>query len=265
MLKKRKGKIGRLFPFSDVRKDILELLLEGAKELRELKSKLKIGSPELLPYLRDLEKADLIYRNEEGNYALSAKGDVIARHLLTFAKNIEFFEREEKFWDEHDISGIPMEFRLRLHEIGDYKIYKSTTLDIFKPHEMYIQNLLKAKTIKGVSPVFHPEYPYVFSKLAEKKVEISLILTGDVFKKIEKEYKEELYSHLTLPQVSVYVCPEDIKVAFTTTDKFLSLRLFLNDGTYDFYQNIISYNKSALKFGNDLFRYYEKKSKKIEL
>jgi len=70
---------------------------------------------------------------------------------------------------------------------------------------------------------------------------------------------------LSFKNASLRVSDEKIKVAFTAADHFLAVRLFLNDGTYDFYKNIISHEKSALKWGENLFRHYERRSEKVVL
>jgi predicted transcriptional regulator len=169
------------------------------------------------------------------------------------------------FWKEHNINGIPDEFRMRLYELGNIIISKSTPLDIFQPHNEYIKNLSESNLVKGVSPTLHPDYPKLVTMLAAKGVVVSFVVARDVLEKIQKDYKKDLQSFLMYENASLFVSNEDIKVAFTTSDTFLSMRLFLNDNTYDFYRNIICHEKSALKLGEDLFKYYEKRSQKVEL
>jgi len=254
--------LSSLFPFSEKRREVLFLLQEGPKTLDEIKDHLKASSSETIHYMRKLEEKNLIHKKEE-RYTLTDVGGVVAANLSTFFKTLNLFEENEKFWKEHDISGIPEEFRLRLYDLRNYKIFESTPTEVFKPHDTYVQNLLKSKSIKGVSPVLHPEYPKTVVMLAEKGVDISLILTKNIFEKIKKEHKKELEKYLSFKNASLKVCNEEIKVAFTVSDVFLSMRLFLYDGTYDFYRNVITHEKSALKWGEELFRYFEKCSAKV--
>jgi predicted transcriptional regulator len=127
-----------------------------------------------------------------------------------------------------------------------------------------MKNLLKSKWVKGVSPVLHPEYPKSLLMLAEKGIDISIIATREVLEKIKEKHKMELEKSASYKNMRLMVCDEEVKVAFTVTDFFLSIRLFLKNDTYDFYRNIISHEKSALKWGDDLFNYYEKRSKRVE-
>ena len=177
---------------------------------------------------------------------------------------LKVFEKDMEFWKEHTI-GFPEEFRMRLYELGDYTITKSSPTEIFKPHDEYIKNVLKSKWIKGVSPVLHPEYTKQFLMMAKTGIPISIILTREVLEKIKEKHKAELMKVLGYKNAQVMICDEKIAVAFTVTDFFFSMRLFLKDGTYDFYKNIISNEKSALNWGEDLFSYYENHSERVEL
>lgn len=260
---KAKGLLS-LLALSEKRRDILFMLQEEPKTLKEIRDYFKVSSPEIIPQIRKLEKENLIFQKDK-KYVLTEVGEIAARSFGQFFKTLKIFENNMDFWKEHNISGIPEEFRMRLYELGDYKIFGSTPTEIFKPHDEYIKNLLKSKWTRGVSPALHPEYPESVTMLAEKGVDISIVVTRDVFEKLQTKYRKEVRKYLGFENASLWICDEDIKVAFTVSDKFLSMRLFLKDGNYDFYKNIISYEKSALTWGEDLFSYYKKRSEIIGL
>ena len=252
-----------LVTFSEKRSEILLMLLEGPKSLDDIKNYFRATTPEILPRLKELESSGLIYQ-EERKYYLSEVGEVIAKSFSRFYRNLKIFEKDMKFWEEHQISGIPEKFRLRLYELGDYEIFRSTPTEIFKPHDEYVKNLLRSKWIRGVSPVLHPDYPKFILKLAEEGKDITIIITKDVLKKIEEKHKIELEEGLQYKNAKLMLCNEEVKVAFTTSNMFLSMRLFLKSGIYDFYQNLISHEKSAIKWGKELFDYFKKRSEEIK-
>lgn len=259
---KAKGLLS-LVALSEKRRDILLMLLDEPKTLKQIKDYFKVTSPEILPQIRKLEKDNLIYQDSK-NYFLTEVGEIVTGSFDRLFRTLKVFEKDMGFWKEHSI-GIPGEYRLRLYELGDYVITKSSQTEIFKPHDEYVKHLLKSKWVKGFSPALHPEYPRVVTMLAENGVDVSLVITGQVFEKLKNGHKNELQKYLSLKNASLKICDEEHKVAFTTSDRFLSMRLFLKDGTYDFYKNIISYEKSALKWGEDLFRYIERRSEKVGL
>jgi predicted transcriptional regulator len=260
---KSKGLLS-LLTFSEKRRAILLMLQEEPKTLKEINDYFKATSPEILPQIRKLEKGNLISQ-ESRKYVLTEIGKIVTKSFNQLSQTLSIFEINMRFWKEHNISGIPEEFQMRLHELGDYKIFEATPTDFFKPHEEYIKNLSKSKRIRGVSPALHPEYPKLVTTLAEVGMNISIILPIEVYEELQKKYKKELQEYLSYGNACLRITDEKIKIAFTTSDTFFSMRLFLKDNTYDFYKNIISYGISPLKFGEDMFNYYEKRSKKISV
>ncbi len=247
---------------SEKRKNLLLLLRYSPRTLNEIKDSLSVSSSGIIPEIRKMVDKQLIYHVDR-KYALTEIGGVVAEYFCNLEQILKIFNGNRKFWSEHKISGIPEEFRLRLHELGKYEIFKSTPTDIFRPHNEYMKNLLKARWMKGLTPVLHPDYPkYVFD-LTEKGAHASIILTRELFESINKENRAELEKGLSTKNVCIMVCDEKIEFVLAVTDFFLSLRLFLKDDTYDFYQNIISFEKSAILWGEDLFNYFAERSKKV--
>ncbi|MCZ7355339.1 MAG: winged helix-turn-helix domain-containing protein [Candidatus Methanoperedens sp.] len=252
-----------LLTFSGKRRDILFMLQREPKTLQEIRDRLGVTSPEIIPQIKKLEKNNLIHL-EGKNYFLTEMGYIVTHSYNHLIKTLDIFEKDIEFWKRHKINGIPYEFKMRLNELGNYRIFGGTPTEIFKPHNEYIKNLLQSNCIEGVSSVLHPDYPKYINMLADRGMPISIILTEDVFKKMKEDYSAELEKGLEYNNVQVMVFNEKIEFTFTVTDLFLSMRLFFNNGTYDFYNNIISYEKSALEWGNDLFKYFEKRSKKVD-
>jgi predicted transcriptional regulator len=253
-----------LLTFSEKRKAILLMLQEEPKTLKEINDYFKATSPEILPQIRKLEKGNLISQ-ESRKYVLTEIGKIVTKSFIQLSETLSIFETNMKFWKEHNISGIPEEFQMRLYELGYYRTFEATPTEIFKPHEEYIKNLSKSKRIRGVSPALHPEYPNVVAVLAEVGMDISIIIPKEVYEGLQKKYNKELQEYLSYGNACLRVSDEKIKIAFTASDTFFSMRLFLKNNTYDFYNNIISYRISAIKFGEDMFKYYEKRSEKISL
>ena len=247
---------------SGKRENLVRLLNKGPKTLQEIKNSLNVTSSGIIPEIRKLEEKRLIQQKER-EYSLTEIGEVVAESISRVERNIHVFNRDLKFWNEHRIEGIPKEFRLRLYELGNYEIIRSTTTDILRPQNEYLKILLKAKKFKGVSSVLHPQYPKYVIDLADNGVPVSLIVTRKLFKVINENFGEYLKRGINYDNANIFICDENIKFSFSVTDFFLSMRLFLKDDTYDFYQNIVSFDESAVKWGEDLFSYYEVRSKKV--
>jgi len=101
------------------------------------------------------------------------------------------------------------------------------------------------RSIRSVAP----EYPEYVLNLAEKGMPVSIIVTGELLETIKDKCKKELEMSKNYKNACIMVCDEKIEVCFAVTDFFLSVRLFQKDGTYDFYQNILSFEKICRKMG----------------
>ncbi|NJD52365.1 MAG: winged helix-turn-helix domain-containing protein [Candidatus Methanoperedens sp.] len=260
---KAKGLLS-LIAFSEKRKEILSFVQKEPKTLQEIKDHFEVTSPEIIPQIKKLEKNYLVCQ-EDRKYVLTDIGKIVNNSLDQLVKTLDIFEKDLEFWNLHNLKGVPWEFRVRLYELGEFNIFKSTQTEMFKPHEEYLKNLLNSKFMFGVSPVLHPDYPKHIEMLRGKGIPISIIITRDVLEKLKENHKLELEKSLRSKNVQLLVYDENMEVAFTVTNNFLSVRFFLKNNNYDFYRNIISTEKSALRWGMDLFRYYEKRSSKIEL
>ncbi|MDD1717179.1 MAG: DUF1724 domain-containing protein, partial [Methanoregulaceae archaeon] len=63
-----------------------------------------------------------------------------------------------------------------------------------------------------------------------------------------------------------WVTKENRMVGLTVTDKYISLGLFKTDGKlYDSSSDLFSGNAPAVKWGEDLFRYYRERSQLLEI
>ena len=249
---------------SEKREKLLLFLRNGPKTLQGIRDSLDVTSAGIIPEIRKMEEKQLIYQmNRE--FALTEIGEVVAESMFQFEGVLRIFSENTEFWSKHNISGIPREFSMRLHELGKYEIIKSTTTDILRPQNEYLKNLLNARWMKGVSAVLHPGYPEYVLNLAEKGIPVSIIVTGELLETIKDKCRKELEKGKHYKNVTIMVSDEKIGVCFAVTDFFLSMRFFLKDGTYDFYQNILSFEESAVRFGEDLFSYYKKRSEKIRI
>jgi predicted transcriptional regulator len=249
---------------SEKRKNLLILLHGSSKTLDEIRRPLNVTSSGIIPQIRKMEERHLIAR-VKGKYKLTEMGCVIADYFCNFEGIEKIFDKNMKFWDEHKISAIPGEFRMRLHELGNYEIVRSTITDIFKPHHEDMRNMVNARLMKCVTPIMHPDFPGYIYELAEKGMDVSIIITDEILDILMKTYKEELKKFSGLKNIILSVCHEKIEITFVATERFISLRLFLKEGNYDFQEKIISFDQSAVRWGEDLFSYYEKRSRLVRL
>jgi predicted transcriptional regulator len=109
----------------------------------------------------------------------------------------------------------------------------------------------------------HPKYPRFFLTLAKNGVDSSLILTPGVYRVIKEKYRDLLEEWLECGNAHLYVPDNEIKFSFVVTDRNVSLSFFYNSGAFDSKRDVVSVDPSARRWGETIFSYYQKQSKKI--
>jgi predicted transcriptional regulator len=247
---------------SDKRRNLLILLDSGPKEWDEIKRILKVTSTGMLPQVKILEEEHLIVRDGK-NFSLTPMGRVLTEHMVPLIRTMDIFDKNKKFWREHNLEVLPYEILLDIRDLGDYRIIENSDEEIFDINT-FLNNLSKSKTIKGVSHTIHPRYPNFFLNLAKKGMETSLILTPGVFKIVSEKYRELLEEYFRCENASLYVSRDDLKFSFAVSDLYFSISLFYNNGVFDSKNDVVSYNPSALRWGERIFSYFLKQSEKVE-
>jgi predicted transcriptional regulator len=256
----------RLAICSDLRRNILASLGEEGKSLSDLRNELQISSSTAIHALRELEKSDLVFQDESRNYLLTSIGSIIAIKLLDFSSAAEVLKKHRRFWIEHDLTGIPDYMLEKIGWLNNSKVIQIDPLDIIKTHNSYISFIKKAEWVKGVSPIFSPDYPSVFKELIESNADIQVIVTDAVLKRLVDaigwgDLKDLINNHY----LEILIANKDLKVAFTATNAFLSLGLFTTNDVYDVKYDLVSTDERAVHWGVELFEYYREKATPLEL
>jgi predicted transcriptional regulator len=241
---------------SNLRRNILIFLNEHEKSLGDLRDGLKISSTTALHALKELEKSKLTFQNRNKNYGLTNIGRIITLELLDFSSAEEVLKKHERFWLEHDLSGIPDQMLGKIGWLNGSNLVEDTATDIFRVHTNFITLLAGAKEIKGISSIYVPEYMNLFSDLIiNKNADVELILTKEVMEKIDKTIINNILSDKSF-KFKLYMTKEETRAAFTVTDTFFSLGLYHNNGNYDYNRDLLSYEKKGIEWGKNLFEWY---------
>jgi predicted transcriptional regulator len=174
----------------------------------------------------------------------------------------DVIDNNGKYFSDHDLEPIPEYLLERIDELGDCQVIENSLENITATYRVVMDQLLNSKSIRGISPIFDAEFPEVFLSMAERKIPMTLILTDNIYNKIKKEHHIVLQSYLGYDNAKLYVI-DDAGLAFLVTDCFLSLSLNSKNGRFDALTNLISFEQSAIKWGEELFEYYINKSREI--
>ena len=256
-----------ILTFSAIRKDILFYLRNNeSKPLDKIKKHMGISlTPAILPRIKELKAADLIEQGEDGEYSITDIGDVVATHYKPLLDVLEVIEENPGFWTSHDISPIPKDIRYRIGELKGCNVVTRSG-SICEPHLKFTSAVINSFSFRGATCVFFKEWILLFLELSCQGFPIEIIVTQEIYDKIEQEYAVELEEGLANPKAHLYICGDELKAAFAVMDgidgKFLSLSLYNKVG-YDLKQDLMGTTPESFKWGEDLFEYY--KSKSIEV
>jgi predicted transcriptional regulator len=152
---------------------------------------------------------------------------------------------------------------MTLGAIENSNLIKSTQVDLQKVHENFIQLLGGAKTIFGISPIFHEDYIIVLRKvLNQPESKITLIVTNTVLDKFKQLDDTQLNKHITEGNLQIFL-NDNLKIALTVTEKNWSMGLFTLSGEYDYTNDLVGTGKEGVEWGYQLFKTILEQSTKI--
>ncbi len=244
--------------FSEKRKNVLVLLLrEGPKKIDEIKYALNINSSALMPQIKKLLKCDLLtYDSEEDVYKLSDMGALIVEKIEEFLNIVNVYVENHEYWETRDLSEIPYHMRKRIGNLTHCELLVADRDCLFEFHPTFVDNLINSKHVMMTSSTFQPQTVSLFSKLLRNNSKLSVVFTELIFDKFLDDFSEQFRCFLSHENMSISIRSGHIgPLTLVVTDTFMALWLFDKNGRFDG-TTLISYEKSALKWGQELFTYY---------
>ncbi|WP_290596358.1 MULTISPECIES: helix-turn-helix transcriptional regulator [unclassified Archaeoglobus] len=239
---------------STQRREILKLLSEKPRTLKEIREITGISTSLVSRHIKKLNKTGLVNK-KDSHYTITDKGEIIHLAMEKFNRIVNTIERDTEFWEIHDLSKIPLEFKLRIDEIGDYVVLRSEKDQVLRHYKVFSSIYQESKIVKVISAIFFPSHPQMFVEIASK-ADVEVITTEKTLRTLENEYEKELKAYLDNGGRIYY--NDDVRFTVITTERALCVGLFLKDGKYDTESGLLSYDKSAIKWGFDLFEYFKR-------
>lgn len=247
---------------SEKRKNVLLLLMEGEKSREEIKTSLNVTSTALIPQIKKLKEHGLVIQNGD-YYILTNMGRVLVANMIPLLNTVEVFEENSKYWRKRDLKGIPEPLLKRFGELGNCVIIEPDLNYLFEFPKEFTENIVKSTYVMAFNAYFHPEYPALYSSLAEKGIDVSLVITKSVHERMEMDYSEEIRKFLDFDNTGMFVSDEMTGLAtLVSTDRFLFLCFFNNQEQYD-HTILMSFDSNALQWSKELFFYFKDRAEKI--
>ena len=240
---------------SEKRKNLLLLLMEGPRDIEQIKTSLNVTSKAMMPQIKILKKQGLVLQNEN-TYMLSEIGKLVVGNMLPLLNTLEVLEENKEYWTSRDTSVIPQEQFMRLGELGECMVIEPDLNHLFDLPREFTENLIKSRCIMSSLSYYHPLYSSLYSRLAKSGAE-------SVFDRLKNDCRDELETLLDSENTVVKVCEENLKLpTIAVTEKFMYICLFDKQGKYD-HRKVMSFDASALRWGRELFMHYNELSQKV--
>jgi len=255
-----------LILFSEKRKAFLLLLKEGPRTIDEILKELPdVSRTSLLPQVKKLKEQNLVIQ-EEGKYHLTNVGEIIVEKMRPLLDTLIVFEKNEEFWTDRKLNPIPAHLLRRINEIGDYSLIEPDLSHAFDLNPEFVKHVSNSNHLYMFLSYFHPQLPSFFQDLAKKGIELSLVLSEAVHSRFEEDFKKEVEGCLETGHSRVFICDKndiDIPAIIAVSDKIMILGLFNENGRFD-RQYIMSFEPGAIKWGEELFKYYMEMTEDIK-
>ncbi|MEA1907855.1 MAG: transcriptional regulator FilR1 domain-containing protein [Euryarchaeota archaeon] len=247
---------------SGVRIKLLISLNKENMNMDQFRDEFGYRTSTILPVLAELKSKDMIYKDDR-QYGITPYGKLISSKLIDFVETLHMFKTQEQFWKNHETHVIPDLFFRNIGSLGRSTIVEDMPADLFATHRHFTELLGECEVVNGVSPFIHPDFPDLFKVFVESGAAVRLVVTYPVLKLLSDRHKDVLQRVVNMPNFSLRVIDEDVRVAFTVTEKLLSIGFFRPDGTYDYGMDLVSEDAAAIGWGNALFEYYWNRSADI--
>jgi predicted transcriptional regulator len=256
-----KSLIDLLF-MSQKRKDLLLLLKDGGKTIEEITENLNVKSTGMLPQIKKLKEEHLILQ-ENREYQLTPLAEILVEKMEPLLNTLEVIEKNPYYWQERDLSDLPLPFLGRLNELKSCSVIRPDPNSIFEPSAVFLENMKKSKNILSFSSIFHPIFPEIFLKNEDEDVEITLIITKKIYERLEIDFGKELKFYLAMKKNRLFVCSDEIKIAMLIkTDRFMTADFLTSKGSFD-QEALIGFELAPMKWAEDLILYYKDKAQEI--
>ncbi|MGB9929321.1 MAG: helix-turn-helix transcriptional regulator [Methanosarcina sp.] len=247
---------------SQKRRDLLLLLGEEPRTMKEIKILLDVSPTAILPQIKRLTDSDLVLQTD-GTYRLTDMGEQIFKKVQALVNILILLEREN-YWVEHDLDGIPENLLNRLGDLKACSLVKTDPSQIFEPSTELLNFFSSSSSLMVFSSFYRPEFLPLYSKLGRFGFEVNLIFTESVFEKILHNYERKIRKFAAMQNTELFICNDGAKLAeLIVSDRGMIISLFDRKGR--FYPDYMSCSEAqAINWGRELFEFYKSKAWKIE-
>lgn len=245
----------RFLAQSEIRLKILSELNKHPDNVRGLVKETKITYSSVSSNVTKLEENNYI-KKFDGKYYVNPMAKIYFKTLMDFKKSIEIIKDYDSFWYKHNITQMSIDSVRNINDLKNSKLIETTPLDIYKTHTTIKNQLIKSKDVKAIFPYLHPEYPRLLERILKNGGSLELILPRQISRATMGPIDENLKKNaIKKGRLKLRTVNDDLDIYLTICDDNMSLGLFKTDGSFDQNRILISNDKKAHAWAEDLFEH----------
>lgn len=231
------------------------MLKDGPQEMKKLLEELDTNRPALLPQIRILEDHSLVYQSGD-SYGLTTIGKIVVDEMKPFLDTIEALNKHSNYLSSHNTESIPDYLFERISEIRTCKIIEPSLVNTYEINKDFFEKAKTSKSLRFVFTFLHPTFPEILANYLLMDIDISIILTQDLYDKIKNELSDQFKKALNCDRTKFYVYRKDIKISsLSLSDECFVLRLLFANNEFSSKQ-IYCCHPEAYKWSRDLFDHF---------
>jgi len=241
---------------SDQRTQLLLSLNEEKKSVGDLRDALHVDGPTIIHALRMLQTLHFVSEDGERVYYLTAIGKNMVRKLIDLIGDTEVIVEHEKFWIEHDLSGIPDQLFDRIGALRNSTLVADSKRDPLTTYRSFIAFLENSPTVELITSVYAPDPRFLYEEFVLGHKHIELVVTESVLHHVMEELGQVRVKEALRTGDKLYLLRHDPRLVFAVADHVVILMLSRLGGGFDYSAALTNESSEAIAWGHDLFRHY---------
>ena len=244
---------------SDKRKNTLLLLQDGPKEMEALLQSLHTTRQALLAQIRILENSYLIAQNGD-TCKLTTAGKLLVDEFSPLLATLKLFDTDIDYWGSRNLDFIPPYLLARTRELNPCTVITPRLPEIYDVNREFHQESMISRSLLVLTTVFHPGFQSMYQELLSAGIDISIVISNELFEKIITSDVREFRSLVQMDGMHVSLCKSPVPLMYFAQNEHCSLFSLLKDNGETDNKLALCEGSAALGWGKELFDHYFRES-----
>ncbi|MDW7731977.1 MAG: winged helix-turn-helix domain-containing protein [Methanolobus sp.] len=247
---------------SERRKDVLIMLKDGSQKMDTILRSLDTTRESLRPQIKVLEDHHLV-KGLNDIYELTPIGELIVGEMASLIGTVQVFDNNIEYWGAHNLDSIPRHLLKQIDELKTCSILEPSLTELFEVNKDFIESAMKSSSVCLVTTFMHPTYPWMLSQLTENDINVSMIISKDLYIKLKIDLYDQFKHFISVENIKFYLYQKDMEItSLAISDYCFFLRLLYKNNEFSNKQ-LFGDHPQSYQWSKDLFEYYLKDSTPI--